>query len=190
VLLEPGKTVEGVVRENLSSALRKAGYDVRDQGNAGSSPIFIDARIRKFWAWLTPGFWAVTLRANVETDLAISGGNPAVNVSVTAEQAAMVAGGLGLVEVIDSALRLTVTGASKTPGSGDAAVILEAAAAQEWKRFCPFPRSVPDGAAYGKVRMSALRRTAEDPPRPLPPRFAGPSIVPAAISPRASRPAQ
>ncbi len=84
------------MRENLSSALRKAGYDVRDQGNAGSSPIFIDARIRKFWAWLTPGFWAVTLRANVETDLAISGGNPAVNVSVTAEQAAMVAGGLGL----------------------------------------------------------------------------------------------
>jgi hypothetical protein len=55
VLLEPGKTVEGVVRENLSSALRKAGYDVRDQGNAGSSPIFIDARIRKFWAWPASG---------------------------------------------------------------------------------------------------------------------------------------
>ena len=106
VLLEPGKTVQGVVRENLSAALRKAGYDVRDQGNAGSSPIFIDARIRRLWAWLTPGFWAVTLRANVETDLTISGGNPPVNVSVTTEQATMVAGDSAWIEVIDKALQL------------------------------------------------------------------------------------
>jgi hypothetical protein len=63
------------------------------------------------------GFWAVTLRANVETDLAISGGNPAVNVSVTAEQAAMVAGDSAWIEVIDSALRLyRDQAASKTSG--------------------------------------------------------------------------
>jgi hypothetical protein len=106
VLLEPGKTVEGVVRENLVAALRKAGYDVRDPGNVGSAPIFIDARIRRFWAWLTPGFWAVTLRANIETDLTISGGNPAVNVSVAAEQASMIPGDGAWIDVIDKALQL------------------------------------------------------------------------------------
>lgn len=117
VLLEHGKTVEGVVRENLTAALRKAGYDVRDQGNAGSSPIFIDARIQKFWAWLTPGFWAVTLRANVETDLTMSGGNPALKVSASAEQAAMIAGDSAWIEVIDKALLVyRDQAASKTSG--------------------------------------------------------------------------
>ena len=117
VLLEPGKTVEGVVRENLAAAIRKSGFDVRDQGDAGSSPIIIDARIRKFWAWLTPGFWAVTLRANVETDLIISSENPALNVSVSADQATAVAGDSAWVDVIDKALQLyRDLAASKTSG--------------------------------------------------------------------------
>lgn len=105
VLLEPGKTVEGVVRENLAAALRKAGYDVRDQGNAGASPIFIDARIRKFWAWFTPGAFTVTLRANIETELTVSGGNPTVNVSASAEQSGMMAGDAAWIEVVDKALQ-------------------------------------------------------------------------------------
>lgn len=106
VLLEPGKTVEAVVGENLAAALRKAGFDVREAGSAGPSPLFVDARILKFWAWLTPGFWAVTLRANIETDLAITGGNPPLNVSVTAEEATMVAGDSAWIQVIDKALQL------------------------------------------------------------------------------------
>jgi hypothetical protein len=106
VLLEPGKTVETVVSENLAAAFRKAGYDVRDPSGAGPSPIFVDARILRFWAWLTPGFWAVTLRATIETDLAISGGNPALNVNVTAEDATMVAGDSAWIQVVDKALQL------------------------------------------------------------------------------------
>ncbi|MGZ5584871.1 MAG: hypothetical protein ACXWF2_17345 [Usitatibacter sp.] len=117
VLLEPGKTVEGVVRDNLAAALRKAGYDVRDAGSAGASPIFIDARIRKFWAWFTPGFGSITLRANVDTDLTISGSNPPVNVSVTAEQSGMLATESMWIEVIDKALQLyRDQAASKTAG--------------------------------------------------------------------------
>lgn len=106
VVLEPGRTVEGVVRENLAAGLRKAGYAVRDAGSAGSSPIFLDVRIRRFWAWLTPGFWAITLRSNVETTITISGGNSAVDVSVTAEQSGMAATDTSWIEVVDNALRL------------------------------------------------------------------------------------
>jgi hypothetical protein len=117
VLLEQGKTVEGVVRENLTAALRKAGYDVREPGTAGASPIFVDARIRKFWAWFQPGFWAVTLKANIETDLAISGSNPPVNVSVSAEQSGMIAGDGMWVEVVGKALQAyREQAAAKTAG--------------------------------------------------------------------------
>jgi hypothetical protein len=116
-LLEQGKTVESVIRENLGAALRKAGYDVRDSAGAGGSPIYVDARIRKFWSWLTPGFWAITLRTNIDTDLAFSGGNPPVNVSVSTEQAGMFAGDGMWVEVVDKALQAyRDQAASKTAG--------------------------------------------------------------------------
>jgi hypothetical protein len=74
VLLENGQTVEGVVRENLTAALRQAGYQVVESA-AGSSALLIDVRIKKFWAWFRPGFWAVTLKANIVTDLELSGAN-------------------------------------------------------------------------------------------------------------------
>ncbi|HUQ29011.1 MAG TPA: hypothetical protein VM051_10475 [Usitatibacter sp.] len=117
VVLEQGKTVEVVVRENLSAALRKAGYDVRDAAGAGAAPIFIDARIRKFWAWFTPGAFMITLRANIETDLTVSGGNPPVNVSVSSEQSGMFGGDGMWIEVVDKALQqYRDQAASKTAG--------------------------------------------------------------------------
>jgi len=106
VLLQPGRTVESVVRENLGAALRKNGFDVREAAAAGASPIVIDVHIRKFWAWFTPGFWAITLRANIRTELAISGSSPALDISVQAEQSGMVAGDDAWIEVIEKALRL------------------------------------------------------------------------------------
>lgn len=73
VVLENGQTVEGVVRANLTAALQQAGFQVRDMANAGPSPLIIDVRITQFWAWLQPGFGAVTLNSNIETALDLSG---------------------------------------------------------------------------------------------------------------------
>jgi len=74
VLLQPGRTVENVMKDSLAAALRDAGYDVRDSGGAGA--IFVDAHIKKFWSWVTPGFAQVTIEGTVETELTASGNPP------------------------------------------------------------------------------------------------------------------
>lgn len=79
VLLQPGQTVESVIRENLVAAFQQAGYQVKGEGDAGASPLMVDVHIKQFWAWFTPGFWAVTLSNNITTDLVINGtGTPVV----------------------------------------------------------------------------------------------------------------
>ena len=62
VLLSPGQTVEGLVQEHLTAALREAGYRVAPAGKpapAGALPMDVD--IRTFWAWFEPGFWFITV---------------------------------------------------------------------------------------------------------------------------------
>lgn len=73
VLLQPGQTVEGVVRENLSAALQQAGYRVVAEKDAGGSALVADVRIKQFWSWLQPGFWSITLHTAVTTDVDFSG---------------------------------------------------------------------------------------------------------------------
>lgn len=73
VLLQPGQTVESVIRENLVAAFEQAGYQVKGEADAGPSPLVVDVHIKQFWAWFTPGFWAITLDDNIVTDLVIHG---------------------------------------------------------------------------------------------------------------------
>lgn len=62
VLLPEGRTVELVVREAVTKALTEQGYQVVD----AKSPQFekalpMQVDIDQFWAWFTPGFWAVSV---------------------------------------------------------------------------------------------------------------------------------
>jgi hypothetical protein len=85
VLLQPGQTVESVIRENLVAAFQQAGYQVKSESDAGPSPHVVDVHIKQFWAWFTPGFWAVTLSNNIATDLVINGAGSPVVVSIHVE---------------------------------------------------------------------------------------------------------
>ncbi len=105
VLLENGQTVTGVVRDNLASAFRQAGYRVApDLASAGSSPLIVDVAVRKFWAWFTPGMMSISLSANIETDVRISGGGTSTVVSVAAKDERMVANDEAWVEIVQKAL--------------------------------------------------------------------------------------
>jgi hypothetical protein len=85
VLLQPGQTVEGTVRENLVAAFEQAGYRVRAENDAGPSPLVVDVHIKQFWSWFTPGFWAITLSNNIATDLVFNGTGAPVTVSTHVE---------------------------------------------------------------------------------------------------------
>ena len=104
VLLEPGKNVEAVVRENLAAALTQAGFQVRESASGGGSPLLLDVRVRKFWAWLTPGAFAMAIEAVIETDIAAVGAAP-VSVSVRHRDTSMLVTDEEWIRQIDKALQ-------------------------------------------------------------------------------------
>lgn len=69
VLLQDGDTVTGLVRANLASAFEEAGYRVVSAAAAQPAPTVVDVSIKKFWAWMQPGFWALTFHSDIETVL-------------------------------------------------------------------------------------------------------------------------
>ena len=106
ILLENGQTVTGVVKASLTTAFGEAGYKVTSNpADAGQSPIVIDVRIKKFWSWFKPGFWALTLSADIATDLEVQTLGAPLIVSVHAEDSRQIATDSAWVEVIDKALK-------------------------------------------------------------------------------------
>ena len=74
ILLQEGQTVESVVADSLRQALTEEGYSV-----VGSNPNppkdlrIIDVEINKFWSWMNPGFWAITLSTEIDTGMTVHG---------------------------------------------------------------------------------------------------------------------
>lgn len=73
VLLDEGQTVTSVMREYLAAAFTQAGYTIENDAMADSLPTVIDVDIKKFWSWMQPGFWAITLNADIQADLKVAG---------------------------------------------------------------------------------------------------------------------
>lgn len=61
-LLPENRTVQIVIKEAMTKALREKGYSVVEEGSAeyeAAAPL--RATIKQFWAYITIGFWALTL---------------------------------------------------------------------------------------------------------------------------------
>jgi len=104
VLLQDGQTVESVVRENLAASLRDAGYNVRNEPAGEPPSLTIDVRIRKFWAWIQPGFWAITVNADIATDVNLSTAANATTITVHVEEARQIVTESAWTETIEKAL--------------------------------------------------------------------------------------
>jgi hypothetical protein len=104
VLLQPGQTVESEIKENLTAAFMQAGYQVKDQADAGPSALVVDVHIKQFWSWFTPGFWAVTLSSNIATDLAFKGAQAPMAVSSHVEDKHAAATESDWIEITDKGL--------------------------------------------------------------------------------------
>ncbi|ADE12369.1 hypothetical protein [Sideroxydans lithotrophicus] len=106
VLLENGQTVAGVVRENLTTAFKQAGYRTTSSAaEAGPSPMIVDVHIKQFWAWVQPGFWALTLNSHITTDLEISGTAAPTVVSVSEKDSRQLVTDSAWIEIVDKTLK-------------------------------------------------------------------------------------
>lgn len=105
VLLENGQTVEGVVRDNLTTALRQSGYQVLSTSSGDTNALLIDVHINKFWAWFQPGFWSITLHTNIATTLDISNSKTPISIAVHAEDSRQIATDSAWIEIADKALQ-------------------------------------------------------------------------------------
>ena len=73
ILLQRGQTVETVTRALVTDGLAQQGYRVVDATAAPADAVHVKVDIRQFWAWFTPGFWAATIEARLDTLVSIDG---------------------------------------------------------------------------------------------------------------------
>jgi len=70
ILLEEGQTVETVIADILKQAFQETGYKViNSKETVSDDTIIVKADIQNFWAYMTPGFWALTLSSDISTDI-------------------------------------------------------------------------------------------------------------------------
>jgi len=72
IMLPPGDSVTKRVRGLVEEGLRRDGYQVSSDPNAPNS---VALSINEFWAWTTPGFWALTFEAKIQCTLTVNNGN-------------------------------------------------------------------------------------------------------------------
>lgn len=73
ILLRDGQTVETVINEALLRSFTGQGYAVlKNAQEVTPDTLLIDTSINKFWAYMTPGFWAIRLTCDISTDLNVA----------------------------------------------------------------------------------------------------------------------
>jgi len=83
IILTEGQTVESVIHDSLRQAFLESGYTViENNANTSKSSYVIDAQINKFWSWMNPGFWAITLSTEIATDITVKKVNDTDNKAI------------------------------------------------------------------------------------------------------------
>lgn len=72
VLLPKGTTVKDLVRASARQGFADAGWHVVDSPDARESVTTVDIAITRFWTWVKPGFWAIALNTDIETEFDFS----------------------------------------------------------------------------------------------------------------------
>lgn len=68
IALPSGRSVESETQALVEQGLRRRGYAI---GAPGTSSNTATVRVDQFWAWFSPGFWAVTFEARVTCTISL-----------------------------------------------------------------------------------------------------------------------
>jgi hypothetical protein len=107
ILLKEGQTVETVIAATLKQAFSETGYKIIPaEENITNDTIIVKATIQKFWAYMTPGFWAITLSSDISTDIEmISNGNQQETITVHSDGKYQFGSGANWLEIIDLSIK-------------------------------------------------------------------------------------
>lgn len=111
ILLPEGKTVESLTEASIRQAFQDMGYRViDDKSKVSESTYVVDAELTKFWSWMNPGFWAITLSAEISTvlDVKSPAGTSRHNISVKASDSFQTGMESNWIEVVNKALKAYV----------------------------------------------------------------------------------
>lgn len=111
MLLKEGETVQSLTNQSIQQAFTEKGYTVLSSKDQVTKDTYIvDANIQKFWAWMNPGFWQITLSSEIATDLAIKApkGATSQQISVKAADGYQVATEANWTEIIQKSIQLYI----------------------------------------------------------------------------------
>jgi uncharacterized lipoprotein YajG len=111
MLLKEGETVQSLTNQSIQQAFTEKGYTVLNSKEQVTKDTYIvDANIQKFWAWMNPGFWQLTLSSEISTDLAIKApkGATSQQISVKAADGYQVATEANWTEIIQKSIQLYI----------------------------------------------------------------------------------
>lgn len=70
IILPENQSVKGLSREAIESALHENGWKVvKDENDVTPETKLVNVKINKFWSWMNPGFWQITLTSNIEVTM-------------------------------------------------------------------------------------------------------------------------
>lgn len=79
IALPEGDSVTKRARALLEEGLRRHGYAIASEATAANTAT---VKINEFWAWFTPGMWAITFEANVACQITITVGGKSTTLTV------------------------------------------------------------------------------------------------------------
>lgn len=78
--LPSGITVQDKTRLLIEEGLKARGYTI---GDSPDSDYQVDVKIEEFWAWFTPGMWALSFEARIKCIVTIKGETKVEEITVT-----------------------------------------------------------------------------------------------------------
>lgn len=111
ILLKEGVTAQALTTASITQAFSESGYRVlTDKSEVTADTVMVDSVIDQFWSWFQPGFWAITLHAEIATDMTLKSASDVeqINVAVKATDNFQTAIEGNWMKVINDVLRLYV----------------------------------------------------------------------------------
>lgn len=111
MLLKDGETVQTLTYKSIQEAFIEKGYTVVNTKEQITKDTFVvDASVGKFWAWMNPGFWSITLSSEISTDITVKSGKVSTPLKASAKAADgyQVATEKNWTEIIQKSLKLYI----------------------------------------------------------------------------------